>query len=35
LVIVDGDPLACSLEDLPATRLLRTLFGERVVYDVF
>lgn len=33
LIVVDRDPLTCPLEDLPATRVLRTLFGGRVVHD--
>jgi hypothetical protein len=33
LVIVDRDPLDCPLEDLPATRVLRTIVGGRTVFD--
>jgi predicted amidohydrolase YtcJ len=33
LIVVDRDPLACPLADLPATRVLRTVLGGRVVWD--
>ncbi len=33
LVIVDRDPLTCPLDDLPGTRVLRTLLGGETVYD--
>ncbi|MEQ8502850.1 MAG: amidohydrolase family protein [Sneathiellaceae bacterium] len=33
LVAVDRDPLACPVEDLPATEVLLTLSGGRVVHD--
>ena len=33
LIIVDRDPLTCSLEDLPTTRVLRTVLGGRTVWD--
>ena len=33
LVIVDRDPLTCALDDLPATRVLRTVLAGRPVYD--
>lgn len=33
VIVVDRDPLACPLESLPATRVLRTLLGGRVVWD--
>ncbi|MBI3769084.1 MAG: amidohydrolase family protein [Deltaproteobacteria bacterium] len=33
LVIVDRDPLECALDDLPGTRVLRTVLGGRTVYD--
>lgn len=33
LVVIDRDPLTCELEELPATRVLRTVVGGRTVYD--
>jgi hypothetical protein len=33
LVVVDRDPLQCPVDDLPATRVLRTVLGGRRVYD--
>jgi predicted amidohydrolase YtcJ len=33
LAIVDRDPLACPVEDLPRTAVLRTVLAGRVVYD--
>ena len=33
LIVVDRDPLACALEHLPATRVLRTVVGGQTVYD--
>ena len=33
LIVVDRDPLTCPLESLPATRVLRTVLGGRVVWD--
>ena len=33
LIVVDRDPLACRVEDLPATRVLRTVLGGRTVFD--
>jgi hypothetical protein len=33
LVVVDRDPLECPVDDLPATRVLRTVLGGRTVYD--
>jgi len=33
LIVVDRDPLACSVDDLPGTRVLRTVLGGEVVYD--
>lgn len=33
LIVVDRDPLTCPAEDLPATRVLRTVLGGRVVWD--
>jgi predicted amidohydrolase YtcJ len=33
LIVVDRDPLRCAPEDLPGTRVLRTVLGGRVVYD--
>jgi hypothetical protein len=33
LIVVDRDPLACGLEELPGTRVLRTVLGGRVVWD--
>jgi predicted amidohydrolase YtcJ len=33
LAIVDRDPLACPVDALPATRVLRTVLAGRVVYD--
>lgn len=32
VAIVDRDPLSCSLEELPATKVLRTLLGGATVY---
>jgi predicted amidohydrolase YtcJ len=33
LAIVDRDPLACAVDDLPGTVVLRTVLAGRVVYD--
>lgn len=33
LTIVDRDPLNCDLEDLPATKVLRTLLSGKTVFD--
>lgn len=33
LIIVDRDPLTCPLDDLPTTRVLRTIVGGRTVFD--
>jgi len=33
VLVVDRDPLTCALDDLPATRVLRTVVGGRTVYD--
>lgn len=33
LIVVDRDPMTAALEDLPATRVLRTVLGGRVVHD--
>jgi len=33
LIVVDRDPLACPVEDLPATRVLRTVLGGATVHD--
>jgi predicted amidohydrolase YtcJ len=33
LVVVDRDPLTCGLDDLAATRVLRTVVDGRTVYD--
>ena len=33
LIVVDRDPLTCALDDLPATRVLRTVVAGRTVYD--
>ncbi len=33
LVVVDRDPLECAVEDLPATRVLRTVLAGATVYD--
>jgi predicted amidohydrolase YtcJ len=33
LIVVDRDPLGCALEDLPQTRVLRTVLGGRIVWD--
>lgn len=33
LIVVDRDPIECPLEALPATRVLRTAVGGRVVFD--
>jgi predicted amidohydrolase YtcJ len=33
LIVVDRDPLACKLEDLPSTRVLRTMLGGQVVWN--
>ncbi len=33
LIVVDRDPLDCSLPELPGTRVLRTVLGGRVVWD--
>ena len=33
LIVVDRDPLACPLAELPGTRVLRTVLGGRTVWD--
>ena len=33
LVILDRDPMTCPVEDIAETRVLRTLFDGRIVYD--
>jgi predicted amidohydrolase YtcJ len=33
LIVVDRDPMTAAVEDLPATRVLRTVLGGRVVHD--
>jgi hypothetical protein len=33
LIVIDRDPLQCTLDDLPDTRVLRTVLGGRVVWD--
>jgi predicted amidohydrolase YtcJ len=33
LIVVDRDPLSCPVGTLPATRVLRTVLGGRVVWD--
>jgi predicted amidohydrolase YtcJ len=33
LLVVDRDPLACPLDDLPGTGVLRTMLGGETVYD--
>jgi hypothetical protein len=33
LVVVDRDPLSCPIDDLPETRVLRTVLAGRTVYD--
>jgi predicted amidohydrolase YtcJ len=33
LAVVDRDPLACPVDDLPGTRVLRTVLGGAVVHD--
>ena len=33
LIVVDRDPLECSLAELPGARVLRTVLGGRVVWD--
>ena len=33
LIVVDRDPLTCAVENLPATRVLRTVLGGRTIYD--
>ncbi|HXJ35191.1 MAG TPA: amidohydrolase family protein [Candidatus Eisenbacteria bacterium] len=32
-IVVDRDPLACSLDDLPSTRVLRTVVAGRTVFE--
>jgi predicted amidohydrolase YtcJ len=34
LIVVDRDPLACDVDELPATRVLRTVLGGETVHDV-
>ena len=34
LIVVDRDPLTCPLDELGDTRILRTIFAGRTVYDV-
>jgi predicted amidohydrolase YtcJ len=33
LIVVDRDPLECRVEDLPGTKVLRTVLGGRTVHD--
>jgi predicted amidohydrolase YtcJ len=33
LIVVDRDPLTCTLDELAGTRVLRTMFAGRTVYD--
>ena len=33
LIVIDRDPLTCRVEDLPATRVLRTELGGKTVFD--
>ena len=33
VIVVDRDPLTCPLDELPATRVLRTVVGGQTVYD--
>ena len=33
VAIVDRDPLSCSIDQLPATRVLRTIVGGNIVHD--
>jgi predicted amidohydrolase YtcJ len=33
LIVVDRDPLECSVEELPATKVLRTVLGGKTVHD--
>ena len=33
LIVVDRDPLTCAVEDLPGTRVLRTVLGGKTVHD--
>jgi len=33
LTIVDRNPLECAVEELPATKVMRTLFGGKTVFD--
>jgi hypothetical protein len=33
LIVVDRDPLTCSVEDLPGTRVLRTVLGGETIHD--
>ena len=33
LIILDRDPITCPIEDIANTRVLRTLFDGRTVYD--
>jgi hypothetical protein len=33
LIVIDQDPLTCDLDALPGTRVLRTLFAGRTVFD--
>jgi len=33
LIVVDRDPLTCSVEQLPDARVLRTVLGGRTVWD--
>jgi predicted amidohydrolase YtcJ len=33
MIIVDRDPLTCPLDELPGTRVLRTILGGTTVYD--
>ena len=32
-IVVDRDPLTCGVEELPSTRVLRTLLGGRTIFD--
>jgi predicted amidohydrolase YtcJ len=33
IIVVDRDPLRCTVEDLGGTQVLRTMFAGRIVYD--
>jgi hypothetical protein len=32
MILLDRDPFTCTLDELPATRVLRTWLGGRVVH---